>query len=141
VSAKLVSAPVTNAPLDPAHFVAVGLGIDCSPWVRANFITDEDMLDRNWAHWNTFCLVCLCWPLPRKSTMTCLCRMCAGPSTLAVNSPWLLLHPENLFRCLLSTLNLTRSPGVIHAQTFPLSPITCQSLLQRHVSFVALEGR
>src|ERR1700730_4176026 len=37
----------------------VGLGLDCSPWVKANIISHDDMLDRNWAHWTIFCQVCL----------------------------------------------------------------------------------
>jgi hypothetical protein len=35
----------------------VGLSIDSSPWVKANLITQNDMLDRNWAHWTTFSMV------------------------------------------------------------------------------------
>lgn len=38
-------------------YLIVGLGIDCSPWVKTNIITHDDMLDRNWAHWTTFCQV------------------------------------------------------------------------------------
>ncbi|KAI0248581.1 hypothetical protein BJV78DRAFT_785226 [Lactifluus subvellereus] len=34
---------------------ALGLGIDCSPWVEAGLITHAGMLDRNWALWTTFC--------------------------------------------------------------------------------------
>jgi len=34
---------------------ALGLGIDCSPWVEARLITEAGMLDRNWALWATFC--------------------------------------------------------------------------------------
>ncbi|KAH9989703.1 hypothetical protein BJV74DRAFT_837982 [Russula compacta] len=34
---------------------ALGLGIDCSPWVEAGRITHAEMLDRNWALWTTFC--------------------------------------------------------------------------------------
>lgn len=34
---------------------ALGLGIDCSPWVEAGLITHAGMLDRNWALWATFC--------------------------------------------------------------------------------------
>ncbi|KAI0774652.1 hypothetical protein BD413DRAFT_472376 [Trametes elegans] len=33
---------------------ALGLNIDCSPWVKSGLITQEDMLDRNWAYWATF---------------------------------------------------------------------------------------
>ncbi|OSC97917.1 hypothetical protein PYCCODRAFT_1439733 [Trametes coccinea BRFM310] len=33
---------------------ALGLNIDCSPWVKSGLITHEDMLDRNWAYWATF---------------------------------------------------------------------------------------
>jgi len=36
---------------------ALGLGIDCSPWVEAGLITEAGMLDRNWALWATFCQV------------------------------------------------------------------------------------
>jgi len=38
---------------------ALGLSIDSSPWVKANLISHDDMLDRNWAYWTTFCQVCL----------------------------------------------------------------------------------
>jgi hypothetical protein len=34
---------------------ALGLGIDCSPWVEAGLITHAGMMDRNWALWTTFC--------------------------------------------------------------------------------------
>jgi hypothetical protein len=37
----------------------VGLGLDCSPWVKAKIISHDEMLDRNWAHWTIFCQVCL----------------------------------------------------------------------------------
>ncbi|KAI0677740.1 hypothetical protein C8Q78DRAFT_1004170 [Trametes maxima] len=33
---------------------ALGLNIDCSPWVKSGLISHEDMLDRNWAYWSTF---------------------------------------------------------------------------------------
>jgi hypothetical protein len=36
----------------------VGLGVDCSPWVKSGLITRDEMLDRNWAHWTTFSNVC-----------------------------------------------------------------------------------
>ncbi|KAI0056567.1 hypothetical protein BV25DRAFT_1920908 [Artomyces pyxidatus] len=34
---------------------ALGLALDCSPWVRAGLITEPGMLDRNWVFWTTFC--------------------------------------------------------------------------------------
>ncbi|KAH9065320.1 hypothetical protein EDB87DRAFT_1595180 [Lactarius vividus] len=34
---------------------ALGLGIDCSPWVETGLITHAGMMDRNWALWTTFC--------------------------------------------------------------------------------------
>jgi len=34
---------------------ALGLGIDCSPWVETGLITYAGMMDRNWALWTTFC--------------------------------------------------------------------------------------
>ncbi|KAI0260216.1 hypothetical protein BC834DRAFT_973601 [Gloeopeniophorella convolvens] len=34
---------------------ALGLGLDCSPWVEARLISQAGMLDRNWALWTTFC--------------------------------------------------------------------------------------
>jgi len=34
---------------------ALGLGIDCSPWVESGLITYAGMMDRNWALWTTFC--------------------------------------------------------------------------------------
>jgi hypothetical protein len=40
----------------------VGLSIDSSPWVKANLISHDDMLDRNWAYWTTFCQD-VCWSL------------------------------------------------------------------------------
>jgi|ERR1700722_4564696 len=41
--------------------LSVGLNIDCSPWVKAGLISHDDMLDRNWAHWTTFCQVSSPW--------------------------------------------------------------------------------
>lgn len=38
---------------------SVGLNIDCSGWVKSGLISHDDMLDRNWAHWTSFSLVCL----------------------------------------------------------------------------------
>ncbi|KAI0312453.1 hypothetical protein OF83DRAFT_1176619 [Amylostereum chailletii] len=34
---------------------ALGLGVDCRPWVDAGFILPAGMRDRNWAFWTTFC--------------------------------------------------------------------------------------
>ncbi|KAI0069306.1 hypothetical protein BV25DRAFT_1910990 [Artomyces pyxidatus] len=34
---------------------ALGLGLDCSPWVSAGLISESGMLDRNWVFWATFC--------------------------------------------------------------------------------------
>jgi len=33
----------------------LGLGVDCSSWVKERIISHDDMLDRNWAYWTTFC--------------------------------------------------------------------------------------
>jgi hypothetical protein len=41
---------------------ALGLSIDASPWVEANLITHNDMLDRNWTYWTTFSMDVL-WSL------------------------------------------------------------------------------
>ncbi|OBZ70244.1 Nitrogen assimilation transcription factor nit-4 [Grifola frondosa] len=41
---------------------ALGLSIDCSPWVKSGLITHADMLDRNWAYWATFSQD-ICWSL------------------------------------------------------------------------------
>ncbi|OCH90022.1 hypothetical protein OBBRIDRAFT_633141 [Obba rivulosa] len=41
---------------------ALGLGFDCSPWVKAGLITHADMIDRNWAYWVTFSQD-ICWSL------------------------------------------------------------------------------
>ncbi|EPQ54782.1 hypothetical protein GLOTRDRAFT_77517, partial [Gloeophyllum trabeum ATCC 11539] len=41
---------------------ALGLSIDCSPWVKCGVITDDDMLARNWAYWTTFSQD-VCWSL------------------------------------------------------------------------------
>jgi hypothetical protein len=41
---------------------ALGLGVDCSPWVKSGLITRDEMLDRNWAHWTTFSND-VCWSL------------------------------------------------------------------------------
>ena len=38
--------------------ITVGLGSDCSPWVKAAIITQDDMLDRNNAYCTTFAQVC-----------------------------------------------------------------------------------
>ncbi len=34
--------------------VAVGLSFDSSQWVKAGLISNDDMMDRNWAYWTTF---------------------------------------------------------------------------------------
>ncbi|ETW83538.1 hypothetical protein HETIRDRAFT_438733 [Heterobasidion irregulare TC 32-1] len=34
---------------------ALGVGLDCSSWVDAGKITPEEMQDRNWVFWTTFC--------------------------------------------------------------------------------------
>lgn len=34
---------------------ALGLGVDCSPWVETGLITHAGMMDRNWALYTTFC--------------------------------------------------------------------------------------
>ncbi|KAH9854843.1 hypothetical protein C2E23DRAFT_874926 [Lenzites betulinus] len=33
---------------------ALGLNVDCSPWVKSGLVSPEDQLDRNWAYWATF---------------------------------------------------------------------------------------
>ncbi|KAJ7594961.1 hypothetical protein C8J56DRAFT_453389 [Mycena floridula] len=40
----------------------LGLSIDCSKLVKANRISRDDMLDRNWAHWTSYSLD-VCWSL------------------------------------------------------------------------------
>ncbi|TFK73146.1 hypothetical protein BDN72DRAFT_247733 [Pluteus cervinus] len=40
----------------------LGLGIDCSEWVKSGLISEHDRLDRNWAHWTTLCQD-VCWSL------------------------------------------------------------------------------
>lgn len=41
---------------------ALGLNVDCSPWVKAGHISHEDMVDRNWAYWTLFGQD-VCWSL------------------------------------------------------------------------------
>ncbi|KZT28805.1 hypothetical protein NEOLEDRAFT_1239318 [Neolentinus lepideus HHB14362 ss-1] len=41
---------------------ALGLCVDCSPWVKCGLISDDDMLARNWAYWTTFSQD-VCWSL------------------------------------------------------------------------------
>ncbi|KAH8092517.1 hypothetical protein BXZ70DRAFT_1010830 [Cristinia sonorae] len=41
---------------------ALGLGIDCSQWVRSGLITEQDALDRDWAYWGTITQD-VCWSL------------------------------------------------------------------------------
>ncbi|KAF8892873.1 hypothetical protein BD779DRAFT_1507469 [Infundibulicybe gibba] len=41
---------------------ALGLNIECSPWVRSGLINEYDMLDRYWAYWTTFTQD-VCWSL------------------------------------------------------------------------------
>ncbi|THH29803.1 hypothetical protein EUX98_g4390 [Antrodiella citrinella] len=41
---------------------ALGLGIDCSQWVRSGLITEQDALDRDWAYWGTVTQD-ICWSL------------------------------------------------------------------------------
>ncbi|KAF8624671.1 hypothetical protein AX17_007002 [Amanita inopinata Kibby_2008] len=40
----------------------LGLGIDCTTWVKSGFISEPDQLDRNWAYWTTFSQD-VCWSL------------------------------------------------------------------------------
>ena len=57
-SVKLVSYRLGHVGLTPSEVDhSVGLGIDCSALVKANIITEDDMLDRNWAYWTTFAQV------------------------------------------------------------------------------------
>ena len=61
--------PIRTQPT-PGH-VSVGLSIDCSRWVRAGIITHDEMLDRNWAHWDIFAMVrfsaCLTQNVPSEA--------------------------------------------------------------------------
>ena len=58
-SAKLVSHMRQLTRMSPSDVdFAVGLGLDCSPWVKAGYITQDDMLDRNNAYCTTFAQVC-----------------------------------------------------------------------------------
>ncbi|EDR01153.1 uncharacterized protein LACBIDRAFT_312485 [Laccaria bicolor S238N-H82] len=41
---------------------ALGLGVDCSDWVKLGLIDETERLDRNWAHWTTFSQD-VCWSL------------------------------------------------------------------------------
>ncbi|TFK73147.1 hypothetical protein BDN72DRAFT_247720 [Pluteus cervinus] len=41
---------------------ALGLGVDCSSWVRAGLISEHDRLDRDWNYWTTFTQD-VCWSL------------------------------------------------------------------------------
>ncbi|KAI0051397.1 hypothetical protein FA95DRAFT_1554474 [Auriscalpium vulgare] len=34
---------------------ALGLGLDCTPWVQAGLISESGKLDRNWGFWTTYC--------------------------------------------------------------------------------------
>ncbi|KAA1477277.1 hypothetical protein DENSPDRAFT_808440 [Dentipellis sp. KUC8613] len=34
---------------------ALGLGFDCKPWVAKGLISEDNMNDRNWVYWTTFC--------------------------------------------------------------------------------------
>jgi len=38
-------------------FALVGLNEDCSKWVEAGLISEDDMLDRNWAHFTNYSMV------------------------------------------------------------------------------------
>jgi hypothetical protein len=55
---KLVSYRLRHAELTPSDVNhSVGLGVDCSALVKSNTITQDDVLDRNWAYWTTFAQV------------------------------------------------------------------------------------
>ncbi|TCD68644.1 hypothetical protein EIP91_010299 [Steccherinum ochraceum] len=41
---------------------ALGLGIDCSQWVRSGLISEQDAIDRDWAYWGTVTQD-VCWSL------------------------------------------------------------------------------
>ncbi|KAI0782595.1 fungal-specific transcription factor domain-containing protein [Abortiporus biennis] len=41
---------------------ALGLGVDCTPWVRSGAIRAQDAMDRYWAYWETFTQD-VCWSL------------------------------------------------------------------------------
>jgi hypothetical protein len=56
--AKLVGYKLGHVVLTPSDVdYSVGLGIDCSALVKTNTITQDDVLDRNWAYWTTFAQV------------------------------------------------------------------------------------
>ncbi|KAJ7764602.1 hypothetical protein DFH07DRAFT_698722, partial [Mycena maculata] len=42
--------------------IALGLGVDSKAWVKSGLMTQDEMIDRNWTHWSTFCLD-VCWAL------------------------------------------------------------------------------
>ncbi|KAJ7507135.1 hypothetical protein B0H11DRAFT_2318641 [Mycena galericulata] len=55
---RKLSVPLVKYNLPPA----VGLGVDSKAWVKAGLLTHDEMVDRNWAHWNVFCMD-VCWAL------------------------------------------------------------------------------
>lgn len=42
--------------------VPVGLGVDSKAWVKAGLLTNDEMVNRNRAHWTVFCMD-VCWAL------------------------------------------------------------------------------
>ncbi|KAJ7764610.1 hypothetical protein DFH07DRAFT_916850 [Mycena maculata] len=42
--------------------ISLGLGVDSKAWVQSGLMTQDEMIDRNWAHWSIFCLD-VCWAL------------------------------------------------------------------------------
>ncbi|EDR10444.1 uncharacterized protein LACBIDRAFT_325474 [Laccaria bicolor S238N-H82] len=51
-----------ETPIFDRGCVIVGLGVDCSDWVKLGLIDETERLDRNWAHWTTFSQD-VCWSL------------------------------------------------------------------------------
>ncbi|KAJ7764606.1 fungal-specific transcription factor domain-containing protein [Mycena maculata] len=42
--------------------ISLGLGVDSKAWVKSGLMTQDEMIDRNWAYWSIFCLD-VCWAL------------------------------------------------------------------------------
>ncbi|KAF8646639.1 hypothetical protein AX16_007139 [Volvariella volvacea WC 439] len=49
---------------------ALGVGIDCSDWVKNQLIEEHDRLDRNWVHWTTLNQD-VCWSLYVGRDLSC----------------------------------------------------------------------
>ena len=135
-SVNLVSSILLAQRKFKSTMFVVGLSIDCSPWVEQNRISYHDMLDRNWAHWTTFCMVSnnRC---NNQSKSHCSSRMSVGLFMSVAGLAYRhRIHAKSQFR---STRTWIRYCGITLRRVFPPSLVTCPELLRRPASYFVLQ--